>query len=285
MQASIDTEVVSDSKTPARRKTTIQSLDRGLVMLESVAKSGHAVSLPELADLFGIDRSSAFRLADTLKRRGFLSSPGGSKGYILGPSMWRLAQTYDWSQSLVKVARPYLQWLASQTRETAHLAIREGDEALFIDNALGNQLITVSGQVGDRVPLYCTAHGRALLADYDAPQLLRLLGARPMKSYTPHTITSVERLAESCAELRAQGYVADDREYQDALRCVAAPIRDRDGAVIGSIGISAPLVRMPEQQCSIRAEQVMRAAQQVHAALSTPSRRVSTAGNWHSRVR
>jgi IclR family transcriptional regulator, acetate operon repressor len=257
-----------------RRRPVIQSLDRGLVILEAVAKSTHPVSLNELAEIFGIDRSSAFRLADTLKRRGFLACTQNSRGYVLGPSTWRLAQMYDWNGTLVKVARPFLQFLATQTGETAHLAIREGAQALFIDNVVGSHLITVSGQVGEFVPLHATAHGKALLADYSAAELRALLGGGPLQSHTPQTITSVERLAEVCAQLRTQGFILDDSEYQETLRCAAAPVRDRDGAVIGSIGISAPAARMPEQLRLVRAGQVLKVARDIRTALSTPARQV-----------
>ncbi len=285
MQATVDAQPGSEKTESPRQRRVIQSLDRGLVILESAAKASRPVALSELAALFGIDRSSAFRLADTLKRRGFLACPRNSNGYVLGPAMWRLAQAYDWSQALIRAARPALQALADESKETAHLAIREGDEALFIDNVLGGHLITVSGQVGELVPLHCTAHGKALLADYDTAQLRALLGGRPLKAYTPHTITSVERLAESCADIRAQGYIADESEYQDTLRCVAAPVRDRDGSVIGSIGISAPAARMPEQIRGVRAEQVLKAAQEIHTALSTPARRGSAAAKFQSQAR
>lgn len=279
MQAPVDTTLNTENNVRTRRRSIIQSLDRGLVILESVAKSGHAVSLAELAQLFDIDRSTAFRLADTLKRRGFLSCPRNSKGYALGPSMWRLAQACDWNDTLVKISRPFLQFLANQTRETAHLAIREGREALFIDNVLGNHLITVSGQVGELVPLHCTAHGKALLADYDGAQLRVLLGGGQLKGYTEQTITSLDRLTEACAHIRSQGYVMDDSEYQLALRCVAAPVRDHDGEVVGSIGISAPVERMPEHLRGIRAMQVLKAAHDIHAVLSMPARRSSAAAN------
>jgi DNA-binding IclR family transcriptional regulator len=281
LQAIVEAQPASEKTESPRQRRIIQSLDRGLIILESTAKAGRPVSLAELASLFGIDRSSAFRLADTMKRRGFLACPRNSNGYVLGPAMWRLSQAYDWSQTLVRVARPHLQALADQANETAHLAIREGDEALFIDNVLGGHLITVSGQVGELVPLHCTAHGKALLADYDTAQLRALLGGRPLKSYTPHTATSVERLAESCAVIRVQGYIADESEYHESLRCVAAPVRDRDGSVIGSIGISAPAARMPEQVRGLRAEQVLKAAQEIHIALSAPARRGSAAANFN----
>src|SRR4030088_1291892 len=96
---------------------SIQSLDRGLLILEAVAKSADPVALGHLTDLLGIDRSSAFRLANTLKRRGFLANPSGRKDYILGPSIWRLSRQCDWSKALIAVAHEHLKALASVTKE------------------------------------------------------------------------------------------------------------------------------------------------------------------------
>lgn len=95
-----------------RRKETretplIQSLDRGLLILEAVGKSTGPINLNYLAELLGIDRSSAFRLANTLKRRGFLTDPSAGKDYVLGPSVWRLSRQYDWSRMLVRVAHEH----------------------------------------------------------------------------------------------------------------------------------------------------------------------------------
>src|SRR5438270_13312072 len=82
---------------------SIQSLDRGLLILEAVGKSPEPVSLGQLAALLGIDRSSAFRLAKTLQRRGFLSNASAGRDYLLGSSVWRLSRQYDWSKMLAMV--------------------------------------------------------------------------------------------------------------------------------------------------------------------------------------
>src|ERR671926_689815 len=108
-----------------KQTPSIQSLDRGLTILEAVAKAGGPVSLGELTRLLDIDRSSVFRLAGTLKRRGFLAYPAGRKDYILGPSLWRLSHEYDWGNMLVKVSHEQVKRLANETNETAHLAVRE----------------------------------------------------------------------------------------------------------------------------------------------------------------
>ncbi len=165
----------------------IQSLDRGLTILQAVALSKQPVSLGELTELLGIDRSSAFRLANTLRRRGFLACPAGRKDYILGSSMWRLSHRYDWGNMLIRVANKQLKLLAAQINETAHLAIREGKYALFIDHAAASNVIAVAGQVGELVPLYCTAHGKALLADADERELRALFGSGQLRRYTKNT--------------------------------------------------------------------------------------------------
>jgi len=247
----------------------IQSLDRGLIILEAVAKSSNPVSLADLTTVLGIDRSSAFRLANTLKRRGFLAYPTGRKDYILGPALWRLAHHYDWGTMLIRVSHEHLKQLAGQTNETAHLAIREGKHALFIDHVTTNHVISVSGQTGEMVPLYSTAHGKALLADLDLAELQSLFGAGPLRAYTKRTIGGVPQLAKVCTQIKAQGFATDDGEFQEGIRCVAAPIRAESGMVIGSIGVSAPLQRFPEERYRVCGGQVRAIAKEISAKLVT----------------
>jgi IclR family acetate operon transcriptional repressor len=245
----------------------IQSLDRGLIILEAVANSTSPVSLSELTGVLGIDRSSVFRLANTLKRRGFLAYPAGRKDYILGPALWRLSHHYDWGTMLIRVSREQLKQLASQTNETAHLAVREGKQALFIDHATANHVIAVSGQTGELVPLYCTAHGKALLTDLNQQELISLFGNGPLRAYTKQTIVTLPQLAKACAQIRAQGYSSDDGELQEGVRCVAAPIRGESGIVVGSIGISAPAIRFPKERYQVCSEQVRAVAEEISARL------------------
>jgi DNA-binding IclR family transcriptional regulator len=221
----------------------IQSLDRGLTILQAVALSKQPVTMDELAKLLEIDRSSAFRLAQTLRRRGFLSSPAGHKDFILGPSMWTLSNQYDWGNMLVKVAHKELKLLASEINETAHLAIRLGKNALFIDSANATHVIAVAGQTGELVPLYCTAHGKALLADADERELRSHFGQKPLPKFTATTITNVRDLAEDCRGIKSRGFARDEAEYREDMRCIAAPIRAQNGFIVGSIGISAPSSR------------------------------------------
>jgi IclR family transcriptional regulator, acetate operon repressor len=255
--------VSASTKKISRETPSIQSLDRGLTILETVAKSPGPVSLDELAALLAIDRSSVFRLANTLKRRGFLAYPSNRKDYILGPSIWGLSREYDWGSTLADIARDHLKRLANTLAETAHLAVREGKQALFINHAASNQVLSVAGQTGELVPLYCTAHGKALLCDYEKTELEKLLGAGPLRRYTSRTITTMGKLASSCAQSKAQGFATDDSEFLEGIRCVAAPIRDGECVIVGSIGISAPLARFPEERYSAVAKEVCQTANEI----------------------
>ena len=256
-------------KKTALETPSIQSLDRGLFILEAVAKSSDPVALGPLTELLGIDRSSVFRLANTLKRRGFLANPNGRKDYILGPSIWRLSRQCDWSKMLITLCREPLKALANKTGETAHLSVREGNRTLFIDHqASMNQLISVTGQTGEFAPLYCTAHGKALLADMDATELKAVLGPTPLRAYTPRTIVSLNKLAKACAEIKTKGYVIDDVEFQPEVRCVAAPIRDKDQTIVASIGISAPVTRFSQARCRSAGQQIGATAAEISAMLS-----------------
>jgi IclR family acetate operon transcriptional repressor len=251
---------------------SIQSLDRGLFILEAVAKSSDPVALGDLTDRLGIDRSSVFRLANTLKRRGFLENPNGRKDYVLGSSIWRLSRNYDWSKMLITFSHEHLKRLAVRTGETTHLAIREGKNALFIDHHSSNrQLIVVSGQTGEFAPLYCTAHGKALLADCGGRELKAIFGTARLESYTPRTVVSIRELAKQCARLKAEGYVLGDGEYREEVRCLAAPIRDQDGVVVASIGISAPVARMPQKLVTASASRVCEVARAITADLTSAS--------------
>ena len=246
----------------------IQSLDRGLTILQVVATSKQPVTLGELAELLQVDRSSAFRLAQTLRRRGFLSTPAGRKDYILGSSMWTLSRQYDWSNMLVRVAHVELKALANGLNETAHLAIREGKNALFIDSVHARHVIVVAGQTGELVPLYSTAHGKALLADADERELKAIFGAGQLQKFTKTTIKTLPALAKECVTIRQRGYAVDEAEYMEGMRCVAAPIRLGDGTVVGSIGISAPASRFLKEHYPAHSKRVIQCATKIGELLS-----------------
>lgn len=242
----------------------IQSLDRGLVLLEAVAHARRPVSLSELMPVLGIDRSSVFRLANTLKRRGFLAQMPDGKGYTLGSSIWRMASLFRFENVLLQVARSHVDALVADTGETTYVAIREGVQAVLIERQLTAQALGVMGAgSGTGIPLHCTGVGKALIADFDHDRLFRLFGDAPMKRFTKRTITTLEKLAEACGQTRACGFAVDDEEGHEGVRCVGAPIRDVSGEVVAAVGISAPVTRLPREAVKKMGLRVVAAAEAI----------------------
>jgi IclR family acetate operon transcriptional repressor len=93
--------------------------------------------------------------------------------------------------------------------------------------------------------------------------LQSLLGNTQLKAHTENTITNLNQLAGVCAEIKAQDYATDDSEFQEGIRCVASPIRDNDGAIVASIGISVPLARFPKERFAEFADHVRKVAKQI----------------------
>ena len=249
-----------------RDTAPIQSLDRGLAILKAVAVSPVPVPLKQLTDLIGIDRSSVCRLANTLRRRRFLANPIGSKDYILGPTAWRLSRKYG-RTPIGTFFHEHLRALTSRIGETSHIAVREGVQAFFVDHhAPSNHVVTVAGQTGEFVPLHCTAHGKALLSDMNLDALTALLGprrSRPLRG----TRSSRCRSSPDLRQVRTAGYALDDREHLADVRCIAVPIRDGQGEIIASVGISAPLTRLPQSRILKATAEVVAAARAISASL------------------
>jgi len=153
--------------------------------------------------------------------------------------------------------------------ETSHFAVREGGQAFFIDHQTPTgQVVSVAGQTGEFAPLHCTAHGKALLADYDLKDLKALFGRAPLHTYTRTTITSLTRLARTCGRVRADGFALDDGEYIEEVRCLAAPIRDPQGEIVASVGISSPVTRLHSKRIAPAAAEVVAAARAISISLA-----------------
>ena len=197
----------------------------------------------------GIDRSSVFRLANTLRRRRFLANPKGRKDYILGPSAWRLSRKYGQS-TFIPLCHEHLRQLGMKTGETAHLAVREGGQALFIDHhASPDQVVAVSGQTGEFVPLHCTAHGKALITRLRRrPTCGPRSAAAPLQAHSRRTITVARQAGQGARAGARRRLHRRRRRVPEEVRCVAAPIRDQAGTVVASIGISAPSTRFPKSR-------------------------------------
>lgn len=229
----------------------IQSLARGLKILDLLAEAGNGLSVTELAEALGVDKASASRLVATLERHGYVEKDPATRRCYLGPQVVGLSRSVLARLPLREAARPFLRQLMEATGECAHLAIPAQGKALYIDQVESPATLRVNAQVGTMNPLHCTALGKALLAFGE------LTLPAPLEAFTPRTITEPETLRRHLEEIRRRGYAVDDEEFDLGVRCVAAPVFDFDGRLAGSIGISGPSTRItPERMPALAASVV-----------------------------
>jgi DNA-binding IclR family transcriptional regulator len=222
----------------------IQSLDKGLLLLETVETSPSPVSLTDLAQKLGWDKATIHRLLLTLERRGYLLRNQDTKRYGLGLKIFGLYDSLIKDFDIQQATRPFMLKVAELTGETTHLAVAVGREIVFIDRIASTETLFVNTQIGAREPLHCTALGRAILAFTPEKQLRQLLPAR-LTQYTPRTITLIAELRKVLHKVRDQGFALDMEEYVLGIHCVAAPILDHEGTPIAALGISGPRARIP----------------------------------------
>jgi IclR family acetate operon transcriptional repressor len=219
----------------------ITSLDKGLQLLTALGSADEPLALATLARRFPWHKSTVYRTLETLKVRKFVELLDG--GYVLGPAALALGRTVP-EVPLLERARALMDKAAAHSCENAHLAIRSGDEMVFIDQRSGGRF-TLHTEIGGREPLHCTAIGKAYLMTLAPNEVSRTLAHISFEPFTPKTLRNARALVADLKAADRRGYAVDDREYCDDVRCVAVPITDEGGNFVAALGVSAPASRVP----------------------------------------
>jgi DNA-binding IclR family transcriptional regulator len=235
--------------------TEMQTLARGLKILDLIANADRALGVTEMANTLDLDKSSVSRLVKTLVNYHYVQPDTASRGYVLGKRVRQMSWHYLNRMPVREKAKPYLYRLVEQTGECAHTSVYSEGEALMIDDVEAEASLRVVGGIGRKIPLHSTAVGKALLAFSDLPLPVHLV------SETSRTITDPTELLEHLEYIRARGYALDDEEHHEGVRCIAAPVYDYMGSAIATIGISGPTVRVTDDRLPGLAQRVMEAAQ------------------------
>lgn len=255
-----------DPQAPAKkvRRTTgsgrpkVQSVDRTLDVLESLASRRGATGISELSGLVGLHVSTVHRLLATLVDRGYVRQDPESSRYHLGSRIFALASAADLHLDLRLVARPYLERMMRASGETANLVTASDSEVVYLDQVASMHLVKMFTAPGMRAPLYCTGTGKVMLA-FRGPEFAAPVLAAPMRRYTSHTITTAAALESELAAIRKRGYSVDNEEMEDGVRCLAVPVFDRRKECVGAISVSGPTTRMTNdrvERLSVTARQI-----------------------------
>lgn len=196
-------------------------LDKAVRLLESFRPDGGEFRLTELAARTGLSKTTTHRLAGDLVRLGLLERTAGS--YRLGGTLFELGSLVPRRQDLRETALPFLQDLFESTHETIHLGIRDNGEVVYVERIHGHDPLPLPSRLGGRLPLTCTAIGKALLAFSD-PEAADEILARPLPKLTRFSITDPVRLRTAIEQTQVSGLAYEEQEAALGVSCIAAPI-------------------------------------------------------------
>lgn len=252
--------------TPKRPRRSVQSVDRALDLLEALVAADGEVSITALAARTGLHVSTVHRLLSTLLRRGYVRQNNETSRYYAGAKLATLGEGRSRYGELRLRARPVLRAITEQTRETANLVVIDDLAAVYIETVPSPQVVRLFTAVGNRVPLHATGAGKCLLAALPSARRDALLDRLELRSFTPHTIVERGALGRALDEARERGFVIDDEEYDEGVRCVAVPVGGMSDA-IAAISVSAPANRLTRQRCLELVPLLKRSAQELAASV------------------
>jgi IclR family pca regulon transcriptional regulator len=230
---------------PAKRDM-VARLDKGLQVIAAFDQDRSLLTIAEVADYTGLTRAAARRYLLTLTALGYMRHE--NKQFSLTPKVLRLGQSYLHSARLPRIAQPLLYRLAYALGEAASVGVLDHDDLVCVAAVSAGQLISATLQPGTRVPAWCTANGRILLANLAPAQAERVLARAAPEPITSHTIVDRTRLADEIARAREQGYAVVDQELELGLRTIAVPLRNFRGDVVAAMNISVHAGRMSVAQ-------------------------------------
>jgi DNA-binding IclR family transcriptional regulator len=233
----------------------LQSVSNALTILEVLGQH-QEIGIADLSRQLGLAKSTVHRLITTLEAHDFAAQNPETGKYHLGLKTVVVAgQALD-LMDIRPLIRPILVKLRDKTNETAHLVVRHGNKALFIDKASSSNSIRMDSHVGWQAPLHCTATGKVILAYMPKPEQTQLLQQLELKAYTSNTYTDPSKLAAELEAIKKQGWSCDNEEIELGLYCLAAPIFDRNNELEAAISISGPVTRVKDHANLIEAVKV-----------------------------
>lgn len=256
------------------RTAGVQSVARAVEIMETLATSRAPVGVVDLARRVGLPVSTTHRLLRTLQQHGLVHRDARSGRHELGLKLVGFSARVLDGLDVRTVARPVLEQLQVETRETVHLAVLDQTEVVYIDKLDSTRSLRMYSRIGRRVPVYCTALGKAMLAFTDEETVRAMLARIRLRRRTANTITSRAALYAELAEVRRRGYAVDNIEFEDGIRCVGAPIFDHAGRCAAAISLSVPAVHLPLRRIEHGLGPLVRtAALRVSRQLGSPAER------------
>ena len=262
-----------DEVTPKESGKLIESVDKALCLLECFSDTNPELSLKELSEYTGLNKSRILRLCGTLAVHGFLVRRKGSL-YSLGPRLLLFGKIYERSNTLISLARPIMKELAMLTGESVKLFVIEEKKRICLARELGPSRLNYIIREGETLPLLAGAGGKVLMAFAPKPFQDEVFG-QGMERVTPATIVKREQLLEEFAAIRAQGYAISKGELVYEVGGIAAPVYNYDHKVVAALTVAGPMQRFTDELCREKLKDLLKATDKLSRLLGfekTPAR-------------
>jgi len=219
------------------------SLARGLAVVCAFSDHRRSLTIPEISETTGFSRAAVRRCLYTLAKLGYVSP--GPRTFDLEPKVLELGHAYLSSTPLVPAAQPILDRLCEAVRESCSVSILDGTDILYVARSSTTvRILSVDLGVGSRLPAYCTAMGRVLLAFETEERLREYFAAARFTACTKRTLTSPGKLRERLAEVRTHGYAIVDQELEIGLRSISVPVKAKANTVIAAMNVGTQAARV-----------------------------------------
>jgi len=220
----------------------IQSLERGLSVINSFSREHTAQTLSEVAGRTGLTRATARRVLLTLSELGYVQQAG--RAFSLTPRVLDLGYSFLSSFRVVELAEAPMERLVAEVKESSSMSVLDGSEIVYVARVPTSRIMTIALALGSRLPAYPTSMGRVLLAGVSDPDLDAYIAGTEFEKLTPYTIIDRVQFREVIEQARVDGYALVDQELEEGVRSIAAPIRNGRGEVIASMNISCHASRV-----------------------------------------
>jgi IclR family KDG regulon transcriptional repressor len=219
----------------------VQALERALDIMDSFNFQNRELSLSDVVNRTGLNKTTAKRLIVNLTTRGYLQQDPQTRKYQLGMRLFELGSVVFSSFSLRRAAAAPMTGLQNKTGATVLLGVRMEDQLVYLDKREGDGMIRISSDVGWRRPLHYGMLGMVLMAAIESKEVDRILQNYPLEAYTPFSVTDLDAFSLRLEEIRVQGYVIEKEETVEGLIGIASPVRDYSRQVVAALGIAFPV--------------------------------------------
>ena len=233
--------------TNVKASNHVKSVLKAFQIIEELDRFGE-LSIGEISQALSMDKTTVHRLINTIKEAGYIVQNPCNRKYSNSIKIFTIGTRIIERTGLKEIARPYLETIGEQTKETINLSMHSGNDIVYVDKIESDSAIKVGIKIGTALPMYCTGMGKAILAFLPDENVNEIIGNTSFCRRTSNTVSWKEALLEQLEAVRKNGYAKDAEEYVDGLISFAAPIFDYRNSPVAAISISMPKMRYNETE-------------------------------------